>query len=202
MDLNQFLIENVSGLIAIISVIIGGIITSVPIIVFQTLQRKWKIEDENRQWRRSRLMNRLSPIQDWLDNTLRFIQAFTQWFNDDNPNKQPSNFLDIAEDDLRQDFQRHSRDEAIIISHAISTGDEELLTLLNGFKKIRSDYIKYLRENDKTKIEANRYALEAIASKTSRRLEFLLEEAQPIGGNYHKKLESKFLKKRGILKNH
>jgi hypothetical protein len=196
MDINQFLIENTSAVMAIIGAVIGGIITSVPFIVFQIMQRKWQIQDEKRQWRRSRLLNRLSPIQDWLDKTLRFTQAFTQWFNDDTNEKQPSIFVDFTEDDLHQHFQEHLRDEAIVLSHAVSTGDDELLSLIKGFKGLRTNYIQALSANDKIKIEANKVALEAIASKTARRIEFLLEQAQPIGGNYHVQPVFRFFRKR------
>jgi hypothetical protein len=81
----------------LISVIAGAIITSVPLIFLQYSQRKWYVDDEKRQWRRDRLLRRLSPIQDWLDDVLRFTQAFSLWFNQDE-NKEPADFLNIVED--------------------------------------------------------------------------------------------------------
>jgi hypothetical protein len=194
--MSQLLIDNASAVIGFIGAIIGGLITAVPFMIFQILQRRWQVEDEKRQWRRARLLNRLSPIQDWLDKTLRFTQAFAQWFNDDNAEKEPSNFFDIAENDLRQHFQEHLRDEAIIFSHAVSTGDDELLSLIRGFKRLRTNYMNALSSNDENKIEAHRVALDAIASKTARRVEFLLEQAQPVGGNYHDKSIFRFFKKK------
>lgn len=196
MDINQFLANNASAVMGLLGAIIGAGLTSVPFIVFQLLQRKWQIEDEKKQWRRDRLLNRLSPIQDWLDKTLRFTQAFTRWFNDNNAEKQPSNFFDVAEDDLRQHFQEHLLDEAIIFSHTVSTGDDELLSLIRGFKGLRTKYIEALTANDNSQIEAHSIALEAIASKTARRVEFLLELAQPIGGNYHNKSIFRFFRKK------
>lgn len=200
MDINQILTNHFSAVMGLIGAIIGSVFTSVPFIVFQVLQRKWQVEDEKRQWRRDRLLNRLSPIQDWLDKTLRFTQAFTQWFNDDNAEKQPSNFIDVAEEDLRQHFQEHLLDEAIVFSHAISTGDDELLSLIKGFKGLRTKYIEALTANNNAQIEIHRIALEAIASKSARRVEFLLEQAQPIGGNYHDKSVFRFFRKKASSK--
>ena len=196
MDINTFFMNNASAVMGLIGVIAGAILTSIPIIFLQLLQRHWSINDENRSWRRTRLQQRLSPIQDWLDKSLQFTEAFTRWFNSDDDGKQPSNFLNVAEDDLRQYFNEHLNEEAIVYSHAVSTGDEELINLIKAFRGIRTDFINSLSSNNNIAIEAHRIALDALASKTARRIEFLLEQSHPIGGPYHDKSVFRFFRRK------
>ena len=195
MDINTFLTDNASAIIGLIGVVIGAILTSIPIIFIQLLQRYWDIKDDRKHWRRESLLKRFSPIQNWLDTTLRFTEAFEQWFNDNNNGNQSSNFIDVVDDELRHFYTEHRNDDAIVYSHALSTGDEELLGLLRGFRSIRTRYSEELSTYDNDRITANRLALDAVASKLARRLEYLLEQAHPIGGPYHDKSIFNFRRK-------
>jgi uncharacterized membrane-anchored protein len=195
MDINAFFVNNATAVIGLIGVLAGALITSIPIVFLQLLQRRWFINDEKRNWRRNRLLHRLSPIQDWLDATLRFSKVFAIWFYDDNNNKKPAEFINVVEEDLARVFKDHQNNEAIIFSHAVSTGDEELLALIKSFSEISTEYIDSLTANDNNKLEASRILLDAMASKAARRIEFLIEQARPIGGPYHKKSIHRFFRR-------
>jgi hypothetical protein len=88
-----------------------------------------------------------------------------------------------------------------MISHAISTGDEELINLINRFRIVRIQHMESLSSNDKKNAEILHGALEVIASKTARRIEFLIEESRPIGGSYYNKAHRRFFRRKPKTKN-
>ena len=189
--MNQFFIENASGILAIIGAIIGGIISSIPIIVFQYLQRKWHIEDEIRQLRRSRLLITISPIQEWLDNILRFSQDFLQWSYGNHGSTEATKITGLSDDVLQQRFSENFREQTNIETHVLSIGDKELISQIEAIIDLRTKYIDALSSKDETHIKGSILSLQIVASKTARRIEFLIEQAKPIGDQYTSKPKHK-----------
>lgn len=181
MSLADFIVANSGAFVALAGVVVGSVLTAVFAISLQVLQRRWALQDESRQWRRDRLLIRLSPIIDWMDITLRMMRAFISSMQE---GYVKSDFWDGIEEDLRLHFREHEHHDAIVLSHAISIGDKELNKLVNAFSGIRNDFMSVITEEDSVRIEAHRMALDVVASKTTRRIEYLLEKAKPLPGPY------------------
>ncbi len=185
MDINQFLLENATAVMGLIGVIAGAVLTSIPIILLQLLQRRWQIQDERRQWRRDRLLSKLSIAQDWLDDVLRFTDAFEKWLSDDN-DLTTAELLEAAENDLGERAKDYEKNEAIMFSRVMSTGDEDLIKLIINFRAGRTFFLESLKTNDEKKISVAGFALQATAAQIARRIEYLIEKASPLGESRRK----------------
>lgn len=191
MDIYTFLKDNVESIIGFVGVIVGATLTLIPIII----QRRWHIDDEKREWRRNRLLYRLSPVQEWLDSSLRFAHTFADWYWQDE-NNEPAKFLHIAENDLNDHMKDLGKQESVMLSHVMSTGDDELFSLIRSIISIRIKYVESLQSNDMKSINTYGVSLDATVSKAARRIEYLLEEAKPVGGPYHNKSFFRFLRRK------
>ncbi len=185
MDINQFLSQNAIAVIGFIGVIVGSVLTSIPIILMQLLQRRWQVQDEKRQWRRNRLVAKISIAQEWLDDVLRFTDVFEKWVSEDSDLTQ-AELLEAAEKDLGERAKDYEKNEAIMFSRIMSIGDEKLIKLIVNFRAARVYFLESLKTDDKKKIDMAGFALQTTASQIARRIEFLVEQANPMGESHQK----------------
>lgn len=178
MDIQELLSENVVAQMALLGVVIGSLLTAIPAIILQIFQRRWQLKDEQRNWRRERLLHRLSPIHDWLDTVLQLLRAFYATSREETVSIA---ILGSAVEELKPKFWKHEHLDAIVLSRAVSTGDSKLLKLVEDVISFRNAYIAALSVEDEENRVDTKKALEAVASKTARRVEFLIEQAKPVG---------------------
>lgn len=172
MDWQSFFDANVTAIIGLLGVMIGGILGLISASLLQVLQRRWTLDDQRREWRRNRLVKRLTPIQDWVNVTIRLLRAFERsskgGFAD-------TDFWDGLEEDLQTHFRDHERHDALIFIQSAPVRDEKLTKYVNAFANIRNAFMKALAEGDETRVSAHGGALEISGTLVGSRIDDLLE---------------------------
>jgi len=83
MDWKTLIAQNASALIGFIGAIIGVAVGAIISFLLQYQQRRWVLDDQLRQWKRQRLTEHITPIQDWINIIFRMLRTFESLSNEE-----------------------------------------------------------------------------------------------------------------------
>lgn len=172
MDWRSFFDDNVTAIVGLLGVMLGGILGLISATLLQVLQRRWTLDDQRREWRRNRLAKRLTPIQDWVDVTIRLLRAFERSSKESFAD---TDFWNGLEEDLQTHFRDHERHDALVFVQTAPVRDKKLTKYVNAFAEIRNAFMEALTEGDETQVHAHMGALEISGTLVGSRIDYLLE---------------------------
>lgn len=173
MDWKTLITQNISALIGLLGVIVGVAISAVISFSLQYQQRRWALDDQLRQWKRQRLTEHITPIQNWVNETLRMLRMF-EFLSDEKFAR--TAFADDFSSELQAQYKAHLSFDSTLYPHIAALGDQDLAKGCELFEKAYHLFVDVATKKDKSKIADVQNALLMSSTLINRRIDALFEE--------------------------
>jgi len=173
MDWKTLIAQNASALIGFIGAIIGVAVGAIISFLLQYQQRRWVLDDQLRQWKRQRLTEHITPIQDWINIIFRMLRTFESLSNEEFTK---TTFSDSFNLELQGQLKTYASFDSTLYPHIIALRDEELAKGCDMFKVACFRFADVVAEKNKSKIPDIQKALILASTLINHRIDALFEE--------------------------
>ena len=145
MDLGELVANHPAAIIGLAGVIVGGLISAAAAILGQSLQRKWNLDAQRREWLRNRREQRLDKFLSWLNQWLRTasrVRRIEDTIEELGLIRRKFAKIDVSKFDKKLEEHNETLRDLTAISHPIvlSLNDEELKNHYEQFTQLVEGY--------------------------------------------------------------